>query len=157
MKIKQTVCSRRSGARAAFSLTEIIVAMVVITVGAVGLMSCFGYSFSAMQIIRENQRATQIMLEKAETLRLYSWDQVNQNGFIPTTFTANYDGTTNLNSSGGTIYTGRLDISSFPYNTSYRDKMRQLTVSLQWTTKNVTRSRTMTTYLAKDGIQNYVY
>jgi Tfp pilus assembly protein PilV len=141
----------------AFTLAEILVSMVTISIGAAGLMACFGYGFFTIELIRDNQRATQIMLEKVETLRLYSWDQVNSNGFIPATFTATYDGTTNLNGSSGTIYTGALAITTFPYNTSYSNKMRQLTITLNWNTKNVARTRTLTTYLAKDGIQNYVY
>jgi len=41
-----------------------------------------------MRMARENLRATQIMLEKVETIRLYSWNQVTSNGFIPTDFVA---------------------------------------------------------------------
>ncbi len=98
------------------------------------------------------------MLEKAETIRLYSWDQVNSNGFIPSTFTATYDGIPVTNGSyNGTIYTGTLAIAAFPFNTSYKTNMRQLTVTLQWNTHKVTRTRSLTTYISKDGLQNYVY
>jgi len=132
--------------------------MLTITIGAAGLMSCFGFSFRVMELARDNQRATQIMLEKAETIRLYSWDQVNSNGFIPSTFTATYDGIPATNgANGGTIYTGTLAVGPFPFNTSYKTNMRQLTVTLQWNKHNMTKTRSLTTYISKDGIQNYVY
>jgi hypothetical protein len=36
--------------------------------------------------------------------------------------------------------------------------MRQFTVTLQWTNASrIPHSRTITTYVAKNGIQNYVY
>ena len=45
-----------------------------------------------MRLTRENLRATQIMLAKLETIRLYNWNQINgSNGFvIPKFFTNAY-------------------------------------------------------------------
>ena len=152
--IKDTSSGRTKG----FTIVEIVVSMLTIAIGTAGLMACFGFSLRVMAHARDNLRATQIMLEKAETIRLYSWDQVNSNGFIPSTFTATYDGNLGLNgTNNGTIYTGTLAISPFPFNTSYKNNMRMLTVTLQWNSHNVPRTRTLTTYIGKDGLQNYVY
>jgi type II secretory pathway pseudopilin PulG len=142
---------------AGFTIAEVVIAIMVVAIGAAGLMSCFGYGFRAIGQIRENQRATQIMVEKAETLRLYSWDQVNTSGFIPSTFVATYDGDHAASNYTGTIYYGTVAIRNFPYNTSYKDKMRMLDLTLRWTSQNITRTRSLTTYIAEDGIQNYVY
>ena len=120
-------------------------------------MSCVGYGFKSILRIRENQRATQVILEKAETLRLYSWDQVNTAGFIPSTFTANYDGDSAGSNYTGTIYYGTVSVGAFPSGMSYSDKMKQLNLTLRWTTQGITRTRSFTTFIAKDGIQNYVY
>ena len=141
----------------AFTLVEVVVAILIVTIGTTGLMSCFGYSFKVIQRVRENQRATQIILEKAETLRLFSWTQVNSNGFIPSTFTATYDGDAATSNYTGTIYSGHVSIGNFPYNTSYQGNMKELDLTLVWTTQGITRTRSLTTYIAKDGIQNYVY
>ncbi len=35
--------------------------------------------------------------------------------------------------------------------------MRACTVTLNWKTGSIPRSRSVTTYIARDGIQNYVY
>ncbi len=121
-------------------------------------MSCFGYGFKVIKHVRENQRATQIMMEKAETLRLYSWDQVNTSGFIPTYFTATYDGDATATNYIGTRYYGRVTIGSFPDSSlNYAAKMRRLDLTIWWATDNVWRTRSLTTFIAKDGIQNYVY
>ncbi|HMC96817.1 MAG TPA: hypothetical protein VKG92_04150, partial [Flavobacteriales bacterium] len=107
-----------------------------------------------MEMARENLRATQIMLEKTETIRLYSWDQVNMAGFVPAAFSAPYDPNS---TNSGIIYNGRLIISGCPLPVSYSNDMRQITVSLNWRTGNLDRSRTFTTYIARNGLQNYVY
>ena len=52
---------------------------------------------------------------------------------------------------------GTVSVVSFPHATSYTDRMKALTLTLQWETQNITRTRVLTTYIAKDGIQNYVY
>ncbi|MEK7707438.1 MAG: hypothetical protein AAB380_05525 [Verrucomicrobiota bacterium] len=141
----------------AFTITEVVIAIVIVVIGTAGLMSCFSYSFKVIQRVRENQRATQIILEKAETLRLFSWDQVNTSGFIPSTFTATYDGDAAASNYTGTIYYGNVSIDDFPEPTSYQDKMRALNLTLHWTSLGITRTRSLTTYIAQDGIQNYVY
>ena len=141
----------------AFTITEVVIAIVIVVIGTAGLMSCFSYSFNVIQRVRENQRATQIILEKAETLRLFSWDQVNTSGFIPSTFTATYDGDIAASNYTGTIYYGRVSIGSFPYATSYQNDMKKMDLTLSWTSLGMTRTRSLTTFIAKDGIQNYVY
>jgi len=148
--------SAANGAQA-FTIAEVVIAILIVAIGAAGLMSCFGYGFKIVQQVRENQRATQIIMEKAETLRLYSWDDIGTSGFIPSTFTATYDGVTATNNYSGTVYHGTVAVGSFPYATSYAANMKSVNLTLTWTSKNITRTRALTTFIAKDGIQNYVY
>ena len=140
----------------AYTLAEILVCVLIINIGAASLMGCFKYAFFVAGLFRENQRATQVMLERAEAIRLCSWDQVRSNGFIPPTFTDYFDPTAS-NNTKGVVYSGTVAITSFPYNTSYKDNLRQLTMTVQWTSGSVHRGRTNITYITKDGIQNYVY
>ena len=140
----------------AFTLAEVIMSVLILNISAAGLMGCFKYAFFVTRLARENQRATQVMLERAEAIRLASWDQVRSNGFVPTAFSEYFD-PTSTNGSSGCVYTGTATIGAFPYTTSYRDNMRMLTLTLQWQSGTITRSRTNVTYIAKDGIQNYVY
>lgn len=132
-------------------------ATTILGITTAGILAAVFNGFFILGRARENQRATQIILEKVETIRLYSWFQVNSNGFIPTTFTQPYDPQANQGSKG-IIYRGTFEISPFPHSTSYSPKMRQVTVTLRWTSeRNLQRSRTFVTYIAKDGLQNYVY
>lgn len=138
------------------TLIEVMMAIGVMGIMGAGVLGCVRYGLFVMQSARENQRATQIMLAKIETIRLYNWDQVNSNGFIPTTFTDVYNpqGATNAQ---GAVYNGTMAISNFPLASSCATNMRQLTVTLSWLTRNIPHSSSITTYIAKDGIQNYVY
>ena len=138
----------------AFSLVEVTIGMGIIGTSAVALFAGFTSGFFNMEMARENLRATQIMLEKTETIRLYSWDQINMAGFVPATFSAPYDPNS---TNSGIIYNGRLIVSGCPLPVSYSNDMRQITVSLNWRTGNLDRSRTFTTYIARNGLQNYIY
>jgi hypothetical protein len=139
------------------TLVEVVIATAILAVSIAGIVGAIFSGFFIMGRVRENQRATQIILEKVETIRLYNWSQVNSNGFIPATFTQTYDPQAAQGSKGIT-YNGTFAVAPFPHNTSYKDKMRQVTVTLQWTSENnLPRSRSFVTYIAKDGVQNYVY
>jgi hypothetical protein len=119
-------------------------------------MSVLGYGFNLTQTLRENQRATQIVLEKLETLRLYNWDQVNSNGFIPSHFTAVYDPQDSLRP--GITYNGQVLLESFPGGQNYHTNMRKVTITLDWANNNGrTQSRSLYTAIARDGVQNYVW
>jgi type II secretory pathway pseudopilin PulG len=157
MKIKYLVNPSRRFRRklAAFSLTEVTVSMGVIGTSMMALFSGFTSGFFTMQMARENLRATQILLEKTETIRLYSWDQVvNTPGFIPPTFTAAYDPNS---TNSGIVYNGTVRIEAVPLATGYSDEMRMVTIGLNWRTGSIDRNRTFTTYIARNGLQNYVY
>jgi len=161
MKVKYLVNPSRRLRRqlAAFSLTEVSVGMAVIGTSMMALFSGFTSGFFTMQMARENLRATQILLEKTETIRLYSWDQVNIPGFIPKQFNTPYDPNS---TNSGVIYKGTVDIvpvpaANIPGATAYTDEMRLVTISLNWKTGAIDRNRTFTTYIARNGLQNYVY
>jgi prepilin-type N-terminal cleavage/methylation domain-containing protein len=143
--------------RNAFTLIEVMIAVGVIGIVAAAIIATFNGGFFMMGLARENQRATQVILEKVETIRLYSWSQVNSNGFIPSTFTDYYDPQA-ISGTRGIAYSGTLEITNFPYATSYQSNMRQLNVTVSWSgSGNIRRTRHLSTYIAKDGVQNYVY
>ena len=156
MKIKASLSSRARRNLAAFSLIEVIVGMGIIGTVVGAMLSGIATGTFTMRMARENLRATQIMLEKVETIRLYSWDQVNTPGFVPLTFTAPYDPNA-TNGAANIIYSGAMTISEAPISTSYSNDMKMVTVSLNWKTGSLNRSRSYTTYIARNGLQNYIY
>jgi len=155
MKIRELIVSRKKRLLAAFSMVEATVGLGILATVGGALMTGITGGFFTMQMARENLRATQIMLEKVETIRLYSWDQINTAGFIPLNFTNRYD--PNSVSSQGLKYYGTMRISDAGFGTAYSPTMKKVTVTLNWKTGNLDRNRTFTTFIARDGLQNYIY
>ena len=135
---------------------EVTIGMGVIGMTSIALFSGFTSGFFSMQLARENLRATQVMLEKTETLRLYTWDQVNSNGFIPRNFTNYYD-PHSTNGQSGAAYVGTMTITNVPFNNGYSPDMRMVTVDVNWSTGSLPRTRTFTTYVSRNGLQTYIY
>jgi len=136
-------------------MIEVTIGMGVIGTTCAALLTGITTGFFTMRMARENLRATQIILEKVETIRLYSWDQINTAGFIPATFTQVYDPT--RTNSTGLLYSGTMTITTPAISNSYKDDLRMLTVNLSWATGNIQRTRQFSTFIARDGLQNYTY
>lgn len=145
--------------QAAFTLAEVIVGLFILTLMGVSLYAGMSMGFAVTQLSRENLRATQIMLDKMEGIRLFNWNQLNYSNWIPSTFTAFYYPLTNGNESAGITYKGTMTITNVTLSpaASYSTNMRAIVVSVTWTNGGVRRVRSMTSYSARDGMQNYVY
>ena len=137
-------------------MIEILVAMTVLGIMFVSLYSGFSSGFAVVQMARENLRATQILQEKMETIRLYTWDQINTPGFIPTNFVDNFY-VNGSNVVSGMAYTGRVTIVKAPIFETYSNELKSVTIDLRWVSADVLRTRTMQTYVTRHGLQNYIY
>ncbi len=141
-----------------FSLIE---AMVAVAAGAVLLTALYSgltFGFATVKLAREDLRATQILLQRMETLRLSSFTAL-QTG----TFTDYFDPTGATNGSSGTTYTITITTnaptsSDMPVQPVYYMKeMRKVTVTATWTNANQLRTRSLQTYVCSKGMQSYVY
>jgi Tfp pilus assembly protein PilV len=143
----------------AFSLVDVAVAMGLIGITLVGMLGGLGLVLSSVQWSREQARATQLMEEKLDTLRLYSWDQLNTPGFITTNFVATYSTLSNgtSNGAGGLTYSGNIIIDAPPVTESYSNELKQVTVDLQWTSGGRLHRTQMSTFVARYGMQAYIY
>jgi hypothetical protein len=159
------------------TLVEVVMATGILGIVAGAIIGTFNFGFFIMRAVRENQRATQILMEKVETIRLYSWNQVTNSGFIPSYFSDVYDpqaitqtgtgqtttgytgtGYTGSGSIGtGTRYYGLIQVVPVPFTNSYSANMKQVNVMLLWNSQGKTHIRRASTFVAKDGVQNYVY
>jgi prepilin-type N-terminal cleavage/methylation domain-containing protein len=157
-------CKRRSRALAAFTLMEVMVASGVIGVIFVALYSGLAYGISSIRLSRENLRATQILAEKMDTFRLYTWSQITNGSFIPNGFTASYS-PGSAAASQGPVYAGLVSIDTLDQapdkqafnGANYTDDMRKVTVTVNWQTGSIPRTRTLSTYVGRCGLQTYVY
>ncbi len=148
-------------------LVEILVGLGILIVVLVSLFAGISTSFNVTQVARENLRATQIMLERMETIRLHTWNQLIFSNMIPATTTASYYPLALSGESSGVTYQVNVAITNAAMNppTTYGDRMRTINVTVFWTnyygstrkTNLLVRSRSMTTYSARDGVQNYIY
>lgn len=140
----------------AFSLVEAIVGMGIVGIVFVSLYAGISVGFGTIQLMRENLRATQIIVERMETIRLCSWEQVTSGTNLPSTFVEYYF-PRGLVSARGITYYGTLIITNANTGTTYNDDMRLVIISLTWTNGSIPRTRTMHTYVAKNGMQNYIF
>lgn len=144
----------------AFTLAEVMVAIGIIAFLFVSLFLGISYCFSVTQFERENLRATQIVLQRLEGIRLFNWQQLTNTTLNPTTFTARYFPGTQTQPASGLTYTGTVTVAAATLNPSatYSGNIKKVTVTVQWTSANhLTRTRSISTYSARDGIQNYIY
>ena len=156
MKIIRAIRLGAQKRAAAFSLLEAVVGMAVIGVIFLALYGALASGFSVTQMARENLRATQILMEKAETFRLFTWDQITTSGWVPTTFSTTYSPTSAANSQGA-VFSGKIAVTTPATGANYSSEMRQVDITVTWKTGAISRNRTLTLYVARNGIQNYVY
>jgi prepilin-type N-terminal cleavage/methylation domain-containing protein len=159
MTIKPGLNNIWKAGASAFSLIEVLVGVAIMGVMFVSLYAGMSSGFAVTQLARENLRATQIMLERMEGIRLFNWDQVNYSNMIPSTFVAHYYPLASGTESKGIEYHGTMQTTNAALygGASYENSMRKIVVSVRWTNNAVARSRSMTSYVSKFGIQNYVY
>src|SRR2546428_342168 len=124
------------------SLVEVMVALSVLGLMVVSLYAGFSSGFAVLRVARENLRATQILEERMEVIRLIKWDDVAP-GFIPTTFTAPFYAADATNTTaGGFAYAGTVTVTNAPLTgETYADDLRMIQIDLTWTSGNVPRSR----------------
>jgi len=139
-----------------FGLLDAVFAMGIAGVLFGALYAGLSFAFATIKFARENTRATQIMVERMETIRLYTWSQITSNGFIPSgPFTVPYYSIGGTNSS--LVYTGQMFIADSGLGTSYAPNMKKVAIRLNWVTGRTPRTRTMMTFVSSNGLQQYVY
>jgi type II secretory pathway pseudopilin PulG len=138
-----------------FTLVDALFAMAIAGMMFVSMYAGLAFGFRAIKMARENTRATQVMLEKMETIRLYTWNQITNPSVFPTnTWITPYYSRGGQTSS--LVYTGRITVSpAAVYGAngnlaSYASEMRRVTIRVDW------EKRTMSTYVTRNGLQNYV-
>lgn len=158
-------CHTANGPRglAAYTLAEVTVGVLVVGILFVSLYAGFSYGFAAMQSTRENLRATQILVQRMEGLRLYTWSQVlNTNSYLKPLFIEYYDPRGTTNQTAGARYTGFVS-ATIPADLppAYQTNVRDVMVTVYWTNyhggMNATHSRVMATRVSRNGMQNYVF
>jgi type II secretory pathway pseudopilin PulG len=157
MRIRLTSASSRPAGRStAFTLVEVLIGLVLLSGMAASLYVGMGQGFAVMQLARENLRATQVLQEKMEAIRLINWTQLNTKDFVPKTFEAPFYATGEQDEDG-LVYVGQVDITAVPFTNEYSDDLRVVVITVRWLSGNVVRVRQMRTLVSNHGLQNYIY
>lgn len=158
MKIRLPSRHHRRASELAYSLVEVTVGLGLFGLVAASLFSGMTMTTAQTRVAQEDLRATQILLERTEGIRLFDWNQLTNTDLCPTTFTASSYPTPNGSAgSNGFTYYGTMLITNSSLNCTYSNQVRAITVSVAWTNFGLGHQRTMTTYQAQYGMQNYIF
>ncbi len=149
----------------AYTFVEVLVAVTILGFVGATLYGAFSAGFCVIQSARENLRATQVMVQKVEAIRLFTWSQIcDTNNYLKPLFVEAYDPLGATNNSGGAQYTGYFSASvpaTGDLPEAYRTNMRTLTLTLYWTNCNggkpIVHTREGKTRVARNGMQNYIW
>ena len=165
LKCKRGTAEQAKRRARGYTFAEVLVATGILGFMGTSLYATFASGFCLIQSTRENLRATQIMVQKLESVRLFTWSQVcDTTDYLKSTFTEVYDPLAGNNGNRGATYSGNVTASvpavgELPE--AYRTNMRTITLSLNWTNYNgtsaIVHQRKMTTRVARYGMQNYIW
>jgi prepilin-type N-terminal cleavage/methylation domain-containing protein len=159
MTCKHTQLGTVTRAIRAFTLVEVMVSVGVIGTLLISLYAGLTFGFTQIQVSREEERATQILAERMEIVRLLSWDQVvNLPGYVSTNFLASDSVINPTNTPAGALmYTGSVQVTSAPISEAYSNDLKMMVISLSWFSRGLTHQRSMRTFISRYGLHNYVY
>ena len=134
-------------------------AVLILATVMISLYGAFSYGFMTIQACREDLRATQILMQQTEAIRLCTWSQLTNYNFQES-----YDPFGAANAGGGTRYSGTVAVqpaSAIPDSATYKTNMRQVAVTVYWTNtygnSPLVHSRQMKTQVARYGLKDYIW
>jgi prepilin-type N-terminal cleavage/methylation domain-containing protein len=140
-----------------FTITEMVVAMSIAAIIFVSLFSGIAQGFHMLQQARHRLRATQILLEKIEVVRLYNWNQINTEGFVPEKFIEYYSPLPSESGDAGIAYHGTITVTDADVDPAYTNTMRRVVAEITWANGEATNRLKMETLISEYGVQNYIY
>lgn len=156
--MKLTHFEKKRWRLSAFTIAEVVVSALVLGITGSTLVLALSSGFSLLQTTREDVRATQILMQKMEAIRLCTWSELTD-----FKFQESYD-PLDASHSRGAVYFGSVSIApagSVPSAASYAPNMRLVTAQLSWTNYNgriaVPHFRQAQTQAARYGLQSYLW
>jgi len=140
--------------RSGFTLVELMVSISIIAISFVSVYMGISSAFGVVQSTRDDLRATQILNEKMETMRLYTWTQIMDPGVIPASFTNWYYEAAQVNE--GTRYVGSVSFTAPGFSNSFSAGMRKVTVAVRWVNGTRTNVRETVSLVSSNGLQSYI-
>ena len=145
----------------AFFLLEATIGMALLGLVFMALYTGLVTTTFSVQLSRENLRATQLMAEKLDTIRLYGWKKIVDDPYyierIADVPVYSDDPSTAQNDATPRMFQQEILVDPAPIAEPYAVDLRMITVKLTWQTGKMNRTRTMSTLVSKYGLFKYVY
>src|SRR4051794_15048450 len=107
---------RHAGRDRGHTLPEVMVSVFVVGVLVVSLYAGFSSGFAMLQLAREETRASQILQQKMEVIRLCTWNELS---ILPAQFQEQFDPLVITNDPHGIIFQGNIGFERPKLGTSY--------------------------------------
>ena len=162
MNIKASTWQNAGGAVRAFTLVEVLVSVGLLAIMLAAIYPAFILGYASIKTTREDERATQIVTQKLESVRLCTWNEL---ATYPATFVDYYNPLGLTNGTQGTLYAGTMSVTPstnvISSSVSYQSNVRLVTMGVTWTNYvnkiPIVHTRQMQTLSALNGLQNYIY
>lgn len=155
----------RPGRRCAgYTLVEVLCSIFIAAIATAALFAGFNNSFAILRTTREDLRATQILMQKTEAVRLLTWQQLTNVQNKEPTFKEYYYPAGASTNQEGTLYWGTISTtasaSNLPDTVPYKANLHLVTITVAWTNyvgaKPMAHFREMQTLSALSGMQSYL-
>jgi type II secretory pathway pseudopilin PulG len=146
---------RESNSARAFTIVEVMIGVMVMFIVFVTVYMGFSQGFATIRITQENLRATQILEEQTEIIRLYTWEQLTNttaSKIIPTT-KPDYFYPNGIKK--GIAYLTTITITNSGLSESYSNDIKRVTFQVTWTSGKRSQTNSMTTLVSHYGLHNY--
>lgn len=151
---------KRTPSRSAFTLAEVMVAAVVVSLGLIGMIQALVAGSEMLDLAKKQTLATQIIHGQMEDLRLRTWAQVDtfNASSIVKVDAADHGGDQSANVNAGFVFGPNLPSLSKTFLcertiTSVRDGLKQVTYTVTWTAgTGRVFTRTSSTYFGRNGL-----
>ena len=155
-KMLPTAVARRPRT-AAFSLVELAICVLMAAIVIEGVYKAMATQYKLVQVNTDRLRAEQIVIEKLDVIRLYTWDQVTNSSVLSRAFTATFNNTNSVANSSN-VFSGTVMVANLPTSgASYSANLVKVTVQVTWTNSLGALTSSASTYVSQYGLHNYIY
>ncbi len=161
MRVKIAISGKSVFGCRGYTLVEVLVAAAVLAIVMVIFSAGITGGYAIINTFRQDLRATQILTQKTEAIRLCTWSQLNS---LPTSFTDYYYSLGTTNTTANTTYAGTISVgaaTNISSSATYYGNIDLVTIGVVWTNNfgghAVVHSRQMQTLVAYYGLVNYLY
>jgi Tfp pilus assembly protein PilV len=142
-----TIIKKLSNGEAGFTLAEAIVATLILAIVMASVLAVASQSARYLTDIRRTARASQVLQQEMEYIRLLDWAALQS---LTNTFTDPND--TNH------IYTGTITQSSYDTYGLTTTTVVEVTLTVTWTNQvNRVLTNTLTTLVGNGGLNKYIF